>query len=297
MYFEEVDRSSSSDSAEESAEAIFGDSMTVDEQRAALDAAIDRDLHKVDQFCDWWPVGYPAHNGGVLNRLRPCDRNAADTLIVGTGRTLERLHAMAILCWATKSDGRRGSDRWYIANSDRSICVVLQKATFLEREVVRLRLDDPQEHPPEQVSDDLAEHVYRVCQRLGELVRTPVASTPTSLAEAIARVAQELSTIELGDRLVGDYRASVIERLELLDVELIREAHAGADLEVMRRMRTEADQELAGFRQGMTREAYQRACDAAVDRLVREHYGLPTVGFGPGAVSAESDESPKARTA
>jgi hypothetical protein len=88
-----------------------------------------------------------------------------------------------------------------------------------------------------------------------------------------------VSTIELGDQLTGDYRRSVIDRLKHLDTELIREARAGADVEVIRRLRTEANEELAGFRDGMKREAFERSLENVVDRLVREYYGLPTVGY------------------
>jgi hypothetical protein len=41
----------------------------------------------------------------------------------------------------------------------------------------------------------------------------------------------------------------------------------------------EADEELAPFRSGMNPDALGRARDAAIDRLVRERVGLPTVTF------------------
>ena len=118
--------------------------MTIDEQRAALDAAVAQDLHTVDEFCDWWPGGYPSHNGGVLNRIRPCDRRAAEILTIGTGRTLNRLQTLAIELWSPRGTYSQ-SDRSFIAGSDRSICVLLQKVTVIEREVARLGLDAPPE--------------------------------------------------------------------------------------------------------------------------------------------------------
>ena len=41
----------------------------------------------------------------------------------------------------------------------------------------------------------------------------------------------------------------------------------------------EAEAELAGFRSGMTAEAFARAHEAAMDRLVRERIKLPTITF------------------
>ena len=36
---------------------------------------------------------------------------------------------------------------------------------------------------------------------------------------------------------------------------------------------------LAAFRPSMSREAYTRAREAAIDRLIREDAGLPTIAF------------------
>jgi hypothetical protein len=37
--------------------------------------------------------------------------------------------------------------------------------------------------------------------------------------------------------------------------------------------------DLAGFRGAMTAQAYHRAREAAIDRLARERFGLPTLSF------------------
>ena len=41
----------------------------------------------------------------------------------------------------------------------------------------------------------------------------------------------------------------------------------------------EADEELAGFRERMTPEAYARTRETAIDRLVRDRAGLPVIVF------------------
>ena len=71
----------------------------------------------------------------------------------------------------------------------------------------------------------------------------------------------------------------MIERLSLLDAELLRQARESLDDPARALLAREADEELSGFRAGMTAEAFARARDSAMDRLVRERYGLPTISF------------------
>jgi hypothetical protein len=80
--------------------------------------------------------------------------------------------------------------------------------------------------------------------------------------------------------LRGDARQALVHRLSSIDAELLREARAGLDTSALESLAREADEELAGFRSGMTREAFARAHDAAVNRLVRERFHLPTVEYG-----------------
>jgi hypothetical protein len=79
--------------------------------------------------------------------------------------------------------------------------------------------------------------------------------------------------------LRGRARQALVERLAALDGELLQQARAAMDDSLLASMGREADEELAGFRSGMTAEALARARDAVVDRLVRERVGLPTVAF------------------
>ena len=79
--------------------------------------------------------------------------------------------------------------------------------------------------------------------------------------------------------LRGRARQALVERLAALDGELLQQARAAIDDSLLASMGREADEELAGFRSGMTAEALARARDAVVDRLVRERFGLPTVAF------------------
>ena len=68
-------------------------------------------------------------------------------------------------------------------------------------------------------------------------------------------------------------------RLVELDRAMIDAARAHADPSLLLRMRAEATDQLRPFRDRMTAEAYERAIESAVDRLLREHEKLPTVSF------------------
>ena len=268
MYSEGEDRSTTSDGGDQ---ATIDESMTVDEQRAALFAAAVQVEDAADRFCAWWMVEYPNYNDGVLNSVRQCDHNAAFRLL--TDRTVELAQRMAIEMWAPAGHYNR-SDQYFIADSDKSICVLLQKATVIEREVVRFERPETRRHeqpPAGGRRQGLAEHIDRVRTRL-QLV--PASDPPSSLDEAITRVTEELSALR-----VEEHRQEVLDRLSEWDAALLLEARAVTGDEDLRRIRTDAERELAGFRNGMTPEAYERASQAAAERLVREHHRLPVIAY------------------
>ena len=98
--------------------------------------------------------------------------------------------------------------------------------------------------------------------------------------EVIDRLARELDTARAGSRGVrGEARKALIDRLLALDAELVQRARASLDEPVRAALAREADEELAGFRAAMEPDAFARAREAAVDRLVRERFGLPMIAF------------------
>jgi len=78
--------------------------------------------------------------------------------------------------------------------------------------------------------------------------------------------------------LRGEARHRLIERLAVIDAEILQVARAslGADVAALGR---EADADLAAFRTAMPADAYARAREAAIDRLVRDRCGLPVIRF------------------
>ena len=96
----------------------------------------------------------------------------------------------------------------------------------------------------------------------------------------IDRAAAELDAARAkAGGLRGHARQALLDRLTVLDAELIQQARAALDESTRAALLREAESELAGFRAGMTDAAFGRAQEAAMDRLVRERVKLPVVAF------------------
>jgi hypothetical protein len=96
----------------------------------------------------------------------------------------------------------------------------------------------------------------------------------------IDRVAAELDAARAtAGGLRGETRQAMLERLAALDAQLVAQARLSLDAATLEAMAREAGNELAAFRPGMSAEAFVRAQAAALTRLVREHFKLPTIAF------------------
>jgi hypothetical protein len=78
-------------------------------------------------------------------------------------------------------------------------------------------------------------------------------------------------------RARGEARDLLLERLAVIDDELLSAATASIDAATRSRFEKEADAELAPFRARMTDQAFEKSRRAALQRLVRQHYGLPSL--------------------
>jgi hypothetical protein len=119
----------------------------------------------------------------------------------------------------------------------------------------------------------LPEHLKRVVLRL---TAARAGSLDPAFDALIDRVAVELDRAR---GLRGDARRALIERLDALDREFLQQARAILDQDAASALSREAEAELEPFRDGMSPEAFRRAREAAVDRLVRERYQLPVIAF------------------
>jgi len=131
---------------------------------------------------------------------------------------------------------------------------------------------------PGRASSSLPSHLERALMRLSQARAT--GSIGPQFDNLIERVAGELDLARAGSRGVrGEARQSLLGRLAALDVELAQTARASLDHSTLASLVREADGELAEFRPAMAPEAFARAREAAIDRLVRERCGLPTLSF------------------
>src|SRR4029078_6022626 len=94
--------------------------------------------------------------------------------------------------------------------------------------------------------------------------------------DLLDRVAHELDAAR-GAR--GAKRQALAERLTALDRELLETARGGLDDAARAALLREAEEELARFRPPMSPEAIRRGREAAIDRLIRDRAGLPTIAF------------------
>jgi hypothetical protein len=132
---------------------------------------------------------------------------------------------------------------------------------------------------PVRSRQSLPEHLERALTRLTSARAGGLLGA--ELDPLIDRVSHELDGARTpvgGVR--GEARQAMIARLADLDAELLAQARATLDAAAQATLTREADEELAPFRAGMAPDAYARAREAAIDRLVRERCSLPTIAFG-----------------
>jgi len=129
---------------------------------------------------------------------------------------------------------------------------------------------------PRARGTSLPAHLERVVLRL--TAARAGGSLGAEFDTLIDRVSAELDAArEKAGGLRGDARQALLDRLSALDAELLQQARAAIDAAAFDAMARDADAELAGFRAGMPAGAFARAHDAAVNRLLREHFKLPTI--------------------
>ena len=77
-------------------------------------------------------------------------------------------------------------------------------------------------------------------------------------------------------RARGEARDALMHRLGVVERELLDASFAALDQATRSAIEAEAAAELAPFRARMTADAFHSSRQAALGRLVREHFGLPT---------------------
>lgn len=134
------------------------------------------------------------------------------------------------------------------------------------------------ERPRTPARPSLPDHLERVLTRLTDARATGALGADAEVL--IDRVAAELEAARAkAGGLRGAARTGLIGRLNDIDRDLLRVSRERVDPAVLAGIAREAEAELAPFRVGLTPDAYARARDAAVDRLLRARLNLPTIVF------------------
>jgi len=134
--------------------------------------------------------------------------------------------------------------------------------------------------PVEQPSKgpSLPAHLERVVMRLSSARAT--GKLGDAFDGLIDRVSLELDAARADSRgLRGQGRQELIARLAALDAELVAAATASLDEATVAGLTSEAANELASFRERMAPDAFARAREGALARLIRERFNLPIVAF------------------
>jgi hypothetical protein len=124
----------------------------------------------------------------------------------------------------------------------------------------------------------LPAHLERVLLRLSSARATGRLGPETDAV--IDEVAAELDAVRASAKGTrGPRRQATLDRLSALDARLLAAVQPALDQVTAADVAREADEQLAGFRTRMTPDAFARAREAAVARLVRERLGVPTIAF------------------
>jgi len=124
----------------------------------------------------------------------------------------------------------------------------------------------------------LPEHLERVVTRLSSARASGTINGEFDSIIDRAAVELDASRAKAGG-VRGEARTATLARLGELDRAMIALARSRLDDAVITQLKTEADQDLAPFKAGMTAETFARAHESAVAELVRRHFSLPAIAF------------------
>ena len=127
----------------------------------------------------------------------------------------------------------------------------------------------------------LIAHLDNVIERLEfwSETRTDI-SGDTELSQRVSKAVEFVSVCRQSSKVLrGSAREEVIEKLKLYDEELLASIRVVADNILTQRLEAEARASLEPFRSRMANEAFQSAVTIATDRLLVNHFRLPSLSF------------------
>jgi hypothetical protein len=123
----------------------------------------------------------------------------------------------------------------------------------------------------------LTKHLDRVVDRLGRAAGR--VDLPEAFQQAIGDILNDVAALrDSAKGARGEARDAFASQLEPIDQRLIAAARAATGPDDAIALQARAAAELGGFRDRLLGDAWTHAIDATVDRLLRDRYGLPTIG-------------------
>ena len=139
------------------------------------------------------------------------------------------------------------------------------------------RGDEASVEPAAPPKETLPAHIDRAIVRLTALRAGDKAAVLDARLDAAVRELDGLRVTAKHAR--GDARAALVDRLAALDRELLDGVRDQLDAARRDALIREAEMEIAPFAARMSPDARARAIEAAFDRLLRDHAGLPILNF------------------
>jgi hypothetical protein len=135
------------------------------------------------------------------------------------------------------------------------------------------------DEPPARRRASLATHVERAIARLTAL-RASHRHGASDLDEVLSAAIAALDPLQPEARGArGQAREVLVDHLAAIDRDMMSRALGLLDDAARECARLEAVVTLAPFRERMAPEAYAHACAAALERQVRDRFGLPTIAL------------------
>ena len=126
--------------------------------------------------------------------------------------------------------------------------------------------------------DTLPAHIDRVLARLAAVRPRASAALAAQLDAAIRELEEGRATAA---HARGEARAALLARLAVLDADILRTARQELDDARARELAAAAAADIAPFAARMSPEARGHATEAAFERLLRDHVGLPALVHEP----------------
>ena len=132
------------------------------------------------------------------------------------------------------------------------------------------------EHGGTEKRPSLSRQIDRALDKLSRVAGR--LDLPETFRDEVSRAIAELSNIRDSARSArGEARKALTERLPPVDAALVAAGRDAVDATVLARLGADAESDLAAYRTRLSADTWRHSVDRAIDQLVRDHLGLPTL--------------------